>query len=557
MATQTADQQENAPDASEVPEMAISRVTGFGDAGLEAEWEKYCGYLDLTIAEFQEIQARLLQEQIALVAETPIGRKMFRGRVPKSVAEFREFVPLTTYGDYVGFFDKDRDEALGGESHIWAHTTGAQAGFKWVPYSVRGLERLLDSLMGAFILAAAKRKGEVNVRPGDTVLYNTPERPYVSGLVTFGMPLRFGFQTVLSPEVSEHMDFRERIRAGFRAALGKQVDVIISMTSVLTKVGQGFADQTRSTGFNRSILRPRAFWRVSRSLIKRKLLRMQVLPKDLWPTKAILGWGTDTSFFRDQVARYWGNMPFEIYACTEGALMAAETWERNGLVFNPYADFYEFIPIEESIRSREDERFHPRTLLVDEVEPGKAYEMVISNFYGMGFFRYRVGHLVQFLPKEEQSDTFALPQFTFEGRADDRIDMAGFTRLDAKTIWEAMGKTGYSYQDWTVRKEFEGDSPILHMFLELKGSAADDVDDAQATMAIHEAIRAVDPFYGDLETMLGIIPLKLTLLSSGTYDRFYDARKTAGYELELRTPPKMNTPEDDVADLIAASDAGK
>lgn len=114
-----------------MPELAVSRVTGFGDAGLDAEWEKYCGYLDLTMDEFQEIQARLLQEQIALVAETPIGRKMFRGRVPLSVAEFREFVPLTTYSDYVAFFDEGQDESLGGAPHIWARTTGAHAGFKW------------------------------------------------------------------------------------------------------------------------------------------------------------------------------------------------------------------------------------------------------------------------------------------------------------------------------------------------------------------------------------------------------------------------------------------
>ena len=139
---------------------------------------------------------------------------------------------------------------------MWAHTTGAQADFKWVPYTQRGLERTLDSLMSAFILASAERHGDVNVRPGDTVLYNTPERPYVSGFVTFGMRERFGFKGVLPPEVSEHMDFRDRIRLGFRQALGKQVDVIVSMTSVLNKVGQGFSDQSRSTGFNRSMLTP-------------------------------------------------------------------------------------------------------------------------------------------------------------------------------------------------------------------------------------------------------------------------------------------------------------
>ena len=310
MATQTTADEGSAsdskPDEPDDGLLGVRPVTGFGDAGLAAEWEKYCGHVDFTVREFLDVQARLLQEQIHLLADTPVGRKMFKGRVPKNVAEFRDFVPLTTYGDYVPFLGTQDDAALGGGHHIWAHTTGAQAGYKYVPYTVRGIERLLDGLMSAFILASADNRGEVNVRPGDTVLYNTPERPYVSGLATFGMPERFGFLPVLSPEISEHLDFKERIRAGFREALGKRVDVIISMTSVLNKVGQGFSDQSRSTGFNRSMLRPTAFVRVMRAMFKRKVLRQTVLPKDLWPTKAIIGWGIDTHFFREQVERYWG-----------------------------------------------------------------------------------------------------------------------------------------------------------------------------------------------------------------------------------------------------------
>ena len=385
------------------------------------------------------------------------------------------------------------------------------------------------------------------------LFYNTPARPYVSGIVTFGMTERFGFNTVLSPDVSEKLEFKEKIRASFRAALGKQVDVIISMTSVLNKVGQEFATQSGSGGVSRSMLRPRALARLLRALIKRKLFRMQVLPKDLWPTKAILGWGIDTQFFRGQVERYWGRRPFEIYACTEGGLMASETWERRGMVFNPYADFFEFIPIEESIHSREDERFVPRTLLLDQVEPGKTYEVVLTNFYGMGFLRYRVGHFLRFLPAEEQSSTFAIPQFAFEGRSDDRIDLAGFTRLDAKTVWEALAQSGYAFHEWTIRKEFEGSSPVLHLYLQLDDA---NVSTEEVATNLDNAIKAIDPFYGDLESMLDIHPLHVTLLTPGTFERFYDQRMAVGYELELRTPPKMNAIDEDIADLLSASAAG-
>lgn len=232
--------------------------------------------------------------------------------------------------------------------------------------------------------------------------------------------------------------------------------------------------------------------------------------------------------------------------------MASETWERGGMIFNPYSQFLEFIPIEESLRSREEERFTPKAILIDEVEPGKSYEVVITNFYGMALLRHRVGHYVHFLPESEQSTTFKLPQFAFDGRADDRIDLAGFTRLDAKTIWEALGVTELKYQDWTVRKEFEGDSPILHLYLELKEEAID----ADVVAKMHQAIRAIDPFYGDLESMLGILPLKVTLLSAGSFDRFYDSRRDEGYLLEMRTPPKMNTSDQDVVDLLKASEAG-
>ena len=524
----------------------VTPVTGFGKAGLHAEWQKYCGFLDFTLPEFMEVQERLLQEQLDLIASSALGRKILKGRSPATLEEFRSFAPLTTYGDYVAYLGAKSSEGLAPGPYLWAHTTGAQADFKEVPYSPRGLERTLDNLMGAFILAAASDRGDINVRPGDTILYNTPERPYASGLVTFGMRERFGFKGVLEPEDSEHMDFRERIRLGFREALGRRVDIIVSMTSVLTKVGQGFQEQTGSTGFSRRLLRPRALLAVGKAIVKRAIMRRPIQPKDLWPVKAIIGWGIDSGFFSDQVERYWGRPPFEIYACTEGGVMGMQTWQHRGLVFSPYANLIEFIPAEESLRSREDNRFVPRTLLLSEVEPGKTYEVVITNFYGMAFLRYRVGHYVEFLPQDEQEPGCALPQFRFIGRADDRIDLAGFTRLDAKTMWEAVTKTSLREQEWAARKEFEGDLPVLHLYTEGKG----DSTEREVCKEVHDAIRSVDPFYADLEVMLGIEPLRVTLLPKGSWDRFYDARRDAGYDVTQRVPPRMNATDEDVALLI-------
>jgi len=71
-----------------------SRATATGRR--DEVWKKYCGFLDLSLKEFMEIQERLLVEQIDLLGRCDLGRKFLRSSAT-SVDEFREVVPLTTY----------------------------------------------------------------------------------------------------------------------------------------------------------------------------------------------------------------------------------------------------------------------------------------------------------------------------------------------------------------------------------------------------------------------------------------------------------------------------
>ncbi len=63
-------------------------------------WNEYCGFLDLSIEEYMDIQYRLLKEQITRFSRCGLGRQIMHGEVPSSVEEFRRKVPLTTYEDY-------------------------------------------------------------------------------------------------------------------------------------------------------------------------------------------------------------------------------------------------------------------------------------------------------------------------------------------------------------------------------------------------------------------------------------------------------------------------
>lgn len=516
----------------------------------ETIWQKYCGFLDLDHQEFKQIQRELLLDEIAIVHDSPLGRRLMRGRQPRNVDEFRQVVKLTKYGDYLPDLEDGNDEALPERAYHWVHTTGARAEYKHIPYTRRGYDVVVDNVMAAFILGCANRKGEVNIGPGDRVLYNTPPRPFLSGLLTFEMADRFGFPGVLDPREAEGMEFKERIGKGFRKGLGTGVDILVSMSSILVKIGEEFANHQRHSSFSMEMLHPAAISRLSAAYLRSKFLGRELLPKDLWSPKAILAWGIDAPFFRQQVEHYWGKIPFQFYSCTEGGVMALQGWNKKGMTLVPYSNFYEFIPEEESIRSWDDSEYCPTTLLSHELEEDKRYEIVITNLHGMPLLRYRVGHLIKVVSLEDEETGVKLPQIEFEARCDDRIDLAGFTRMDEKTFWEALTGAQVGCSDWIVRKEPIGDKPALHLYGEFKGELTEE----EITRVIDRTLKDKDPFYNDLEQMLGIFPLQVTRLSEGTFDRYYDAQMQKGLTLTERRPSRLNATSASVSELLHLSD---
>jgi len=509
-------------------------------------WSKYCGFLNLSIPEFMEIQSNLLMEEIDLMAETAIGKKFMADSVPTNVEEFRASIPLTVYEDYAPFLNEREPDTLSEEPVCWAHTSGRSGSFKWIPYTKRAYEVLGDSEVTALLLAAARRKGEVRAKPGDRGVYNTPPSPYFSGIALSAAIERMGIRLIPPLELSDKMEFEERIEEGFRMAMLTGIEFLGSMTSVLVRVGESFAERSGAISFSMSMLRPNVLWRIARAVIRSRLEKRAILPRDLWPVKAILCSGTDTAIYRDQIMHYWGELPYELYACTEGGLIAFQNWNKKAMTFIPYGVFLEFIPEEEWQRNKADPDYQPNTVLLDEVEAGQCYEIVFTSFYGMPFLRYRVGDLIRIVSLRDDSVNVNLPQMLFESRADDIIDLAGFARLDERTIWKAIVDTGLEFVDWTALKEYEGGKPYLHLYLELKNS----YDSEKARSLFGASLAAMDSDYADVGKMLEIDPLRLTLLPEGSFQRFLQEKKEAGFDLAHLKPPHMNASEDVLESLL-------
>jgi len=62
----------------------------------EELWQMCCGFIDLNLEQFMAIQKRLLLEQIELLKNCQLARKVMLGAMPTTTEEFREQVPLTT-----------------------------------------------------------------------------------------------------------------------------------------------------------------------------------------------------------------------------------------------------------------------------------------------------------------------------------------------------------------------------------------------------------------------------------------------------------------------------
>ena len=190
------------------------------------------------------------------------------------------------------------------------------------------------------------------------------------------------------------------------------------------------------------------------------------------------------------------------------------------MYFFPDSCFYEFIPEDEMYRAMDDPDYQPRTLLWDEVEPGGIYEIVLTVFKGGAFARYRVGDMFRCIGIGSQKENNTSPRFEFIDRVPQVIDIAGFTRITEKSIHQAIELSRLPIETWTAKKEFnENNRPYLHLYVELKRDNL--LNNAVSIRILQEQLgiyfRYLDQDYEDLKKVLGINPLKITMIKCGSF----------------------------------------
>jgi len=157
--------------------------------------------------------------------------------------------------------------------------------------------------------------------------------PYATGSIARALP--DGLFNFLPPiNQAEETSFEERIQQGFDMALSEGLDLCLAMSSVTVAIGNRFGQRSGNTNLKALLKRPKVLARLAKGIIKSKLARRPLLPKDIWTLKGLITFGIDGTIYREKIKDMWGRYPLDFHGCTEAPLIAMQTWDF------PRYDFY-------------------------------------------------------------------------------------------------------------------------------------------------------------------------------------------------------------------------
>lgn len=491
-------------------------------------WSQYCGFLDLSMEEYMAIQRRLMEEQIQLWSGCMLGQSILKGKKPASIEEFRRMVPLTSYEDYADILLRKNASMLPDNPVIWIQTTweGGRHPIKLAPYTRSMLDTFRDNVVACLILSTSRKKGSFNVDKTDKVLYGLAPLPYATGL--FPLALNEAIDIKFLPAVKDavNMSFSERNKLGFKMAMQQDVEYFFGLGSVAYAVSQSLSQMGGKSRMKPADLlkfRPDMLVRIVQAKRRCKKENRPLKPKDLFHLKGFMVAGTDNRCYKDDLEELWGVRPMELFAGTEPSIIGTETWTRNGMYFFPDTCFYEFLPIADTIRLMDEPDYKPRTCLMDEVVPGEVYEIVLTVLKGGAFARYRVGDTYRCVGLSSREDDTRIPRFEYVDRVPAIIDIAGFTRISEQGIQSVLDLSGLPVVGWVALKEFTAENrPYFHLYVEVE--QAEFLNRAVNTQVLRDLLttyfKYTDQDYRDLKKILGMDPLEVTILRSGTFAEY-------------------------------------
>ena len=406
------------------------------------------------------VNRELLHTILSDNCDTEYGRKYHFSEI-RDANEYRRMVPLSSYDDYEAYIDRMTER---GEENLltsypvvyYASTSGTSGSPKKIPVSDRGLavfRSYASSVMLAVISEFYKDTAYEDVPTGfRTTMVSFSRKPLPCG-VDFGS-ISAACMTEKSIEMlpyimstpkdvmfcSDNADLKYlHARYGLMNRdivyfTGAYIPALLDMANYIIENREMLTDDIRNGKIDASVQMPDELRKTLEDSLKPDPERADELEKEfeqgfgnnilkrIWPKLSAVAaiWaGNFHSYARRLQDSFTGrSIPFYTmsYASSEGIFGVARHPFDQYYCMIPKSCFFEFIPMDGKGAGTEEE--NPKTLLMDELEDGKEYELVITN--QSGFYRYRMGDVIKVIGFYNET-----PMIVFKYRKKNIVSIAG------------------------------------------------------------------------------------------------------------------------------------
>ena len=546
----------------------ISSLSAYGGMIGKVEHKK----IGLYAARANKVQQKVLKDLMRVNKNTVYGKK-YGFKDIKSVEEYQDKVPYTTYDDYAEYVER----MLKGEKHLitnyhiskFSESSGSVGRPKVIPLSTRTLWVLQCFSFSAPIGCAAKyferqgkklpaQKGLLTV---EITSHKTPTGRTIS--CVSGIPLMFlkpiikFFATspkeIMFPKDPGAMDMHY---LKLRFALPERdvtylgtiiITVLETMFNYLEDNWQMLCDDIEKGTINPSVRVPADVRAQLEKQIKPDPQRAADLRREfekgfdtpivprIWPKACwVYGMGaSNLSVYSKRLRKYIGDLPMHHmgYGASEAYMAIPLELNSDDNVMIPENGFYEFLPVGAPEGTR--------PLTIDKLEVGEEYELILTNICGL--YRYRIEDVLRVNGFYRQS-----PIVTFMYRLNQVLNIAGEKTSQQMVDW-AVAKMSEKYNITTVGYSVYADlstSPGHYvLFLEPIDDIATDKCDELAK-EFDERLSEANLFISDAKGTGTLGDTEVKILKKGTYGEYREMLKKNGANLNQVKPIRViNTQE--------------
>jgi len=497
----------------------------------------------------------LLMRLIRHNQDTAYGRKYGFNEI-LSYADYAKKVPLSTYEDYEPYIEEmlcfNKENLLTADRVVFfAHTSGTTGASKMIPCT----QNTLDVLMSTFVKRVFGMY-DSSCREGGRA-----GMPDYKGVAL--METRIGYTPYGVPHgaISETWNLREESDA-YNALPEELIYPMsdfdrrhIKMLFALRERRLSFMMSTFATYIYDSVAYLRSHWQTLCDDIEngsinpdvaidpalRNQLEARMTPDPerateireimaahengafvplLWPDmKLVATIGTATfSMYIEKLRQFLGGdiaVDYLGYGCSEATIAVAPREDTPEYMLIPWGGFYEFIPMEEGA---------PDTpLLLDQLEVGKEYEVIVTNL--SGFYRYRLGDVVKVTGYHNEC-----PMLIFSYRKSQLVSMYGekVTETALRTAVEAMvAESGVPVLEYSVYADAGTDPGHYVMLLESDREVGPD-EWPRLSEILNRKLCEVHESYNKKIRQKIMLPLEVKFVEPQTYALYRDLKIMGG-----------------------------